>query len=599
MIPCPSLICALSGGAWLTTVCSLVGVPLGPGQLETAPQLFPGGVTPEGQLYQLLGQPAQGGKLILTASNGFFDPGTCVAVGTSSLPKVGDGELITPNYESLSSWKEEGALRWHFWVAKPGKVEARVFFTAAPTAAGSRITFTLGGESETVRVAGDERSGSPASWELSFEVTTPGEQLLEVRVATLEEDARDGVGALHAIALFGSAIDDDAQLLRARWRPAAVHGRYSSSQLPESRLWVMTTRSSCDTTSYSPITTPFGYFGASFEADRRTGGSVNFSMWAARNGGQAPPLEQMPHLLAAGSPEAEFSGFGHEGSGVKIRGWIPMPDRPYEVIQALRVESEGNYHTYHGYLWDHPSGKWQLYAVGREWSGGKERKHLSPGSFCEVPGPPNRQRTGDLVREVRRRGWFADEKGQWFAMDQFGGAQSEFANKQWYTTTEGEFAMATGGMRFFSSPAPESPAPLKTLPKFLTPESTRQLFVLPAKLGPTRVTAITTSSATVELSIADAGSGARGILYYGPIDCLTFAKRELHGTERNSEASKAGQADERTWSEEEELPPLRDGVQKVTLQGLERGKNYFYRLSVENQEGKVWGFQSGSFQTKE
>lgn len=184
-------------------------------------------------------------------------------------------------------------------------------------------------------------------------------------------------------------------------------------------------------------------------------------------------------------------------------------------------------------------------------------------------------------------------------MDRFGGAQTEFANKQWFTTKEGEFAMATGGMRFFASPAPESPTPLKTLPKFLTPEATRQLFVLPAKLGPTRVTGITHNSATVELSIPDAGTNARGVLYHGPTDCLTFAKRELHGTERNSEVSKTSLSDAGNWSEQQEIPNIRNGVQKVSLRDLESGTQYFYRLYLENEAGKVWGFETGSFQTAE
>ena len=34
---------------------------------------------------------------------------------------------------------------------------------------------------------------------------------------------------------------------------------------------------------------------------------------------------------------------------------------------------------------------------------------LLPGSFVEVPGPPHRQRTGHIVREMRYRGFLLDE----------------------------------------------------------------------------------------------------------------------------------------------------------------------------------------------
>ena len=90
---------------------------------------------------------------------------------------------------------------------------------------------------------------------------------------------------------------------------------------------------------------------------------------------------------------------------------IAMPDRPKLCIQALRVESDDKYDTYYGYFWDHPTGRWKLYAAGRKWNRGKAKEHLSPGSFCEIPGPPQVQRSGDRVREVRRRGWhFSKDK---------------------------------------------------------------------------------------------------------------------------------------------------------------------------------------------
>ena len=52
-------------------------VPDGTGQLESVPALFSGGVDEQGRDYLLNGQLATNGKLILTASNGFFDNGVC------------------------------------------------------------------------------------------------------------------------------------------------------------------------------------------------------------------------------------------------------------------------------------------------------------------------------------------------------------------------------------------------------------------------------------------------------------------------------------------------------------------------------------------
>lgn len=571
--------------------------PEGVGQLETAPVLFPGGIDDQGREFFLNGQPAKEGKLILTASNGFFDSGTCRGFGESSLPKIGDQTLIKPNFAFLGQWKEtRGTIRWHFWLPQPGAIRFNVNMRVTNQAAGSQLMVALAGKSRTVTTV-DSTPDEPQPWNLVFEVADPGMHTLTLSASKIAQPGT-GVGEIHTIDVYGPAITH-AQLLRCRWRPAAVHGGYSCSKIHQSRMWVMTTRSMCDFSSYSPITTPFGYYGTSFEADRRSKGSFNFSMWAARSGGKVPALEEMPHLLAAGSAEAEFSGFGHEGSGVKLRGWTPMPDRPEVCVQALRVESEGNYDTYHGYFWDHPTRKWKLYAVGRKWSGGKARTHLSPGSFCEIPGPPNLQRSGDRVREVRRSGWHYGEDGAWHAMDTFECRSKGPANKLWYTTNDGKFAMRTGGMRYYEFKKPRKiEQEEQALPAFLTSQATAQLYRLPAEVDSIRPVDVGERSAKMNVIVTRAGTNARAEIYYGESDCLTFAKRELHGTERRSEVSKSTQADDRSWSHSTEISSLKDGSNLVMLDDLKRDTTYYVRVLVTNDEGKIWTFNTQTFRTQ-
>lgn len=592
------LLCSLLGEAIAAqhAVSSERIPPAGFAQLETPPALFDGGIDAQGRSFFLNGQSAKNSKLILTASNGFFDSGTCRAAGESSLPKIGDAELIRPNFGYLGHWKKTGGtLRWHLWIPEPGILHLNLNMQVFARQAGSRITVSLDGKSQTVTTV-PSSPGTPQPWNLTFDVRKPGEHTL-VLTADSIRDAQSGVGELHRIDVFGPAIKN-SQLLRARWRPAAVHGRYAASSLEQSRTWVMTTRSACDFSSYSPITTPFGYYGTSFEADRRTKGSFNFSMWAAAKGRATPPLEQMPHLLAAGSPVAEFSGFGHEGSGVKLRGWIPLPDRPKLVVQALRVESEGNYDTYYGYFWDHQDERWKLYAVGRKWNGGNPKRHLSPGSFCEIPGPPQTQRSGDQVREVRRRGWHLSDDNTWHTMDIFNCNSKGPANKVWYTSAEGEFAMGTGGMRYYPYEQPPAPASQSALPVFLTPESTRQLKRLPARVTNISARKVTRTSATIALDIARCGENSRVEVYYGQSDCLTFAKRKLHGTEGKSVVSQSTQADDRSWTHRSPPVPMARGNSHVILAGLKPATTYFYRALIVNDEGKLWTFQTESFRTK-
>ncbi|WP_146537439.1 DUF3472 domain-containing protein [Rubripirellula reticaptiva] len=571
-------------------------VPQGMGQLESAPTLFAAGVDDSGREYFLNGQPAKQGKLILTASNGFFDHGVCRADGESSLPKVGDEDLIQPNFAFLRHWKRtDGTIRWHVWISQPGKVRLDVNMQVANASAGSEIKVSFAGQSRTVRTV-ESKLAQPQPWDLVFEVAEPGEHTIEFK-ATQIADPKSGVGELHTIDVHGPAIND-AQLLRARWRPAAVHGGYYCSTIKQSRVWVMATRSLCDFSSYSPITTPFGYFGTSFDANRRSNGNLNFSMWAARSRGSVPPLHQMPHLLAAGSPEAEFSGFGHEGSGVKLRGWTPMVDRPEVVVQALRVVTDGVYDTYHGHFWDRPNHRWKLYAVGRKWHGGKPKQHLAPGSFCEVPGPPHIQRSGDLVREVRRRGWhFGDDK-QWHAMDTFECKSKGPANKFWQTTSDGEFAMATGGMRYYEFETPRKLDRESPLPEFLSAVATQQLVQLPADLGESKAVEVLQSTALINIGVQRAGVNARAEIYYSETDCLTFAKRKLHGTERNSAVSKSTQGDERSWQQSVSIHPINNGNNSVALTNLKPKTTYYCRVLITNDEGKVWSFNTLTFRTK-
>ena len=588
--------------AWLaltlvgTAERSVAQVPKGDGQLVTPPKKFLAGKDITGDAYYLLGQPAQGNKIVLTASNGFFDPGVCRASGDSHRPKVGDEALIKPNFAVLDRWlRTDGTMRWHLWISQPGTLTFNVHLSVGPSQAGSKIIARLGHQSQTLTTAPRD-SSTAQPWRLTFSPSQPGQYEFSLQAQTITAKGQ-GVGSLSHVDVYGPAVQE-AQLLRARWRPAAVHGGYACSKVEKSRLWVMTTRSVSDTSSYSPITTPFGYFGTSFDADRRSNGHFNFSMWAARAGGKVPPLKQMPHLLAAGSPAAEFSGFGHEGSGVKLRNWHPMPDRPSTCVQALRVESDGMYDTYYGYFWDHPTERWKLYAVGRKWNQGKPRDNLLPGSFCEVPGPPHLQRTGDLIREVRRRGWVLDQGGRWQAMDTFNCKSKEIANKTWRVTTGGEFTMGTGGMKFYEFKQPPRISKPTPLPNFLSRSATEQLFRLPVAIRDIRVSSTTDSQATINVSLDHAGQDATATIYYGPSDCLTFAKRKLHGTERNSAVSQSTQDNDRAWANTSKPLAVKRGDNQLRLEKLTPNTNYFYRVLVTNREGKVWSFTTGKFHTR-
>ena len=158
--------------------------------------------------------------------------------------------------------------------------------------------------------------------------------------------------------------------------------------------------------------------------------------------------------------------------------------------------------------------------------------------------------------------------------------------------------MGTGGMRYYEFQTPAAPNKQKSLPKFLTPTATKQLHRLLAGIRELNATNITRTSATVNLSMTAAGTNSRVEIYYGESDCLTFARRKLHGTERNSEVSKSTQADNRSWSHNSQSAPLKNRKNRVALKGLKPATKYYYRALVSNDEGKLWSFATQSFRTK-
>lgn len=556
-------------------------------QLGNEATWFEAGKDQQGRRVEYLGQVARDDVLLLTASNGFFDKGVR-SDGASDLLDVANGKgrshgtLIVGDFARLTQWKQPGqTLRWHLWFDKTGKVVVTPRILRPQGSPELQLEMRLG-EQTLVMPIQDALKG------VRFDLQEKGKHVLILRALTKPGSA---VGDLETIELKGPAMRG-AQVLRARWRPAAVHGRYRVSGLASTDMWVMASRNDSPTSSYSPITTPFGYYGVSFRADQRSGAACNFSMWSKAD----LPLEQQAHLLALGSREAGFSGFGHEGTGVKPRGWDPFDWRPEEVVQCLRVERSAEHDTYYGYFLD-AQGDWQLYAVGRQPTKGKRRtKSMWPGSFVEVPGPPTRQRSGDLKRRVLRKGWAADGNGKWQRFDTLEAGKCEHQNKAWGVDGEGWFTFEMGGLQHFSTPKRAVKLPSKfvtaPLPDYLSKAKVRQLYRLPASFGEISVQAKATQ-ARLSLDLETVGEHATATVYYGTQDHIVFAPRELHGTERKASSVQAGD----TWPLAAPAAKVTAGQQHLSIPDLKPDTKYFYRILITSDLGKIWTFETRSFVT--
>ena len=121
-------------------------IPDGFGQLESPLAVFKAGKEKDGRDYYYNGQIETNGKLIFTASNGFFDKGVCRAYGTSKLPKKYDEGLVHQNFEYLGRWKEtDKTIRWHVWLARPGKVRFNINLEVPEKTAGSTLKINFAG----------------------------------------------------------------------------------------------------------------------------------------------------------------------------------------------------------------------------------------------------------------------------------------------------------------------------------------------------------------------------------------------------------------------------------------------------------------------
>ena len=272
----------------------------------------------------ILGQRSRGGHLMLT-------PDTCSFYGRLRLTGPTQPKWPGAELNGNKSWTRIEGLDapgrrviWPLWLPKPASLKLSVFMDVPKGAVGFGLEISVAGSKcEVVTQPSD--GSDPQPWTAELPVTTPG--LHELAMAFKKPGGGIDAIAIRQILVTGPGIED-AVLVRSRWRAAASHARFGCSELEkssgESRLWVMEARPlPCEDSMYAPITTPFGYFGSTFNPDGTSGG-LNFSLWSYGRNAAEPPVERLSHLLALGDPRLTFGGFGHEGTGVKPRGWKPL-----------------------------------------------------------------------------------------------------------------------------------------------------------------------------------------------------------------------------------------------------------------------------------
>ena len=508
---------------------------------------------------RFLAQTAIGDSLRLDANACFFDGKglSCQGNGSPSSPdeKLNGGK----SFQTISGLTSSNKVSWFVHVSRSGPCSVAVE-APSPTTSLADIHLLLDGQ----RIAFQDKS-------LILQLPRKG----LYRIGVIHDN--DASCDIDGLVITGAAIKG-ASLLRTRWRPAAAHAKFQSSTLPTGSLvWVMEMDAAPGEASfYSPMTTPFGYFGPSWTTEGKPNG-LNFSMWSYGRGKPEPPIEKLSHLLAVGHPQMRFDGFGHEGTGVKPRGWTPFENwQGDSCVLALRMDPGDPYDTYSGYVFDEQSLTWMLYAAGRKYSApknqrSKRKQAINIGSFVEVPGPPHRQRTGHIVREMRYRGFLLDNQRTPHLLNRISGSRkSPVGNQGRGVTNDGRFRLWMGGMQQFDESLPQEVNQECDLTKleWMKPKKLLALFSWPTEIHLNSVK-IQNNLLRATYNLKGIGKVTRARIFYGNTDAITFAHR---------------------WQHERLLPALKSGslATEVAIPKSQSDSARFARILVESDQGKFW-----------
>ena len=145
-------------------------------------------------------------------------------------------------YSSIEGLKDPAhRVAWPLFLTSEGELRGKVI--------------TKGRGDLSIRLGGAEAAVTVKAGELHFKFARHPKGQVELSMS-----AKTFSGTIEGVELEGPALKD-AKLLRARWRPAAIHSSFTASNLgkEQSRLWIMEVRPhQIEKDFYSPITTPFG-----------------------------------------------------------------------------------------------------------------------------------------------------------------------------------------------------------------------------------------------------------------------------------------------------------------------------------------------------
>lgn len=503
------------------------------------------------------------------------------------------GEPINQNKYFIYSkgWKSSSdTLVWGFDVLKGGKINIYPVLGVPKNQEGSKIKVILNNEEKILIL---KSTGGYENFEkqgcASFNLPYKGRYEVKLCIFSLKSTEKELAYVKGLDYSCNENIGVEPVVLR--WRPTAVHCSFSNHLNPDSIVLaihentIMTPWVDC----YQPITTPFGYYGSTWDSEKQSFGGINFSLWSFSSKEDIPETHKLSHLIAVGK-DLYIDGFNHEGTGVKARGKNPYEGK-HDKTQALAIKKiPGNpYDVYYSYYWDRDAEEWKLYGCGKKYND-KGISYLKTGAFVEQPGRAEVERSNHIMRQVNFRGWLINATGKIYTIDKMSpkGKSDINSYKNWGKTCDGSFYMQMGGFG-------KSNADLRcdllinsdknNKPLFLSVEKLRMLNSLPVSISMQSISDITSNTAVVNFSLDKLTKGTKIKLYWGEKDGLTFVKGNKGG---------AGLV---YWEDEVDVPVCSSKTFSYKLNGLKPSTEYYYRLQVVNEDGETWSFDTYKFKT--
>jgi len=146
-------------------------------------------------------------------------------------------------------------------------------------------------------------------------------------------------------------------------------------------------------------------------------------MWiAGKDWDRGAAIEQMARLIGSDIPEAKFGTWGREGTGVRLAPPLTKTG-PSAPFKHCGLRHQGWTDDLLWILFRRGSKSLGTLRIRTETvksdPGAKKARTFGTlaqtGSFCEISrSAPTAKRSGDLVREIKRRGWFHGSDGKWY-----------------------------------------------------------------------------------------------------------------------------------------------------------------------------------------